>query len=81
MDHLVKLHLLHFSGLQNHENLSTKLAPVKPKDKNYVELVELLKQQFASESNEIVENYRFYIRRQREGDNEKEKLQKNLQQS
>lgn len=63
-----RMNILHYIGLQNYENLVIKLSPVKPKDRTYTELVQLLESEFSPAPNEIVENYRFHLRKQRDGE-------------
>lgn len=56
--------LLHFMGGETYDVVSDKLAPVKPQTKNYDEIVQLLEQHFNPEPLEILENFRFWCRRQ-----------------
>lgn len=60
--------LLHYVGQATYDVVCDKLAPAKPKDKTYKDLVELLESHFDPKPLEIVENYRFHMRKQQDGE-------------
>lgn len=60
--------LLHYMGQQTYNILCDKLAPVKATTKAYAEIETLLKEHFDPAPLEIVENYKFHLRKQMEGE-------------
>lgn len=56
--------LLHYMGGETYDILSDKLAPVRPNQKTYAEVVETLQAHFNPEPLEILENFRFKCRKQ-----------------
>lgn len=56
--------LLHYIGTDTYDLLWDKLAPTTPEAKTYEQLVEILKNVFDPTPLEIVENYRFHLRKQ-----------------
>lgn len=66
---VMRVHLLlHYVGQSTYNTICDKLAPEKPNEKSYEALVELLQTHFDPKPLEIVENYRFHMRKQREGE-------------
>ncbi|XP_055910903.1 uncharacterized protein K02A2.6-like [Eupeodes corollae] len=61
--------LLHFMGSETYDILCDKLSPAQPNDKTFKDIVELLEQHFNPDPLEIVENYKFHLRKQQEGEN------------
>ncbi|KAK9739488.1 hypothetical protein QE152_g8990 [Popillia japonica] len=62
-----KKHLLsHYMGQEAYDILSDKLAPQKPQDKSYQEIEGTLQTFFEHQPLEIVENYKFHLRKQAE---------------
>lgn len=66
--------LLHYIGQDTYNTLCDKLTPEKPVQKSYAELVKLLENHFEPKPLEIVENYRFHLRKQQDGENIEEYL-------
>ncbi|KAK9674931.1 hypothetical protein QE152_g40760 [Popillia japonica] len=64
--------LLHYIGQEAHDILSDKVAPKKAQEKSYEEVVEILGSFFESKPLEIVENYKFHLRKQAEGESVEE---------
>lgn len=60
--------LLHYVGQTTYNIVCDKLSPTKPTEKSYKELVEVLQEHFDPKPLEIVENYRFHLRKQHEGE-------------
>lgn len=61
----VKLHmLLHYMGGETYDILSDKLAPERPHQKTYDQVVAVLEAHFNPEPLEILENFRFHCRKQ-----------------
>lgn len=63
-----KVMLLHYMGQEAYNVLCDKIAPHKPTDKTYEEIVKSMKEYYEPEPLEIVENYRFHLRKQKEGE-------------
>ncbi|XP_055915493.1 uncharacterized protein K02A2.6-like [Eupeodes corollae] len=61
--------LLHFMGSETYDILCDKLSPAQPNDKTFKDIVELLEQHFNPDPLEIVENNKFHLRKQQEGEN------------
>ncbi|KAK9720235.1 hypothetical protein QE152_g22173 [Popillia japonica] len=59
--------LLHYIGQEAYDILSDKVALKKAQEKSYEELVEILGYFFEPKPLEIVENYKFHLRKQAEG--------------
>lgn len=56
--------MLHYIGMETYDLLCDKVAPVKPEDRTYEQLKAILKAIFDPTPLEIVENYRFHLRKQ-----------------
>lgn len=66
---VMKVHLLlHYVGQSTYNTICDKLAPVKANSKTYSELVGILQTHFDPKPLEIVENYRFHMRKQQDGE-------------
>lgn len=63
-DDLKRPMLLHYMGGENYDIVSDKMAPDKPQEKTYDEIVQLLETHFNPRPLEILENFRFKCRRQ-----------------
>lgn len=61
--------LMHYMGQETYNVLCDKLAPIKPSEKSYAEIETLMKEHFEPQPLEIVENFKFHLRKQQ--DNEK----------
>lgn len=59
--------LLHYMGMETYEILSDMVAPTKPSALTYQNIVERIKRHLEPEVREIVENYKFHLRKQNEG--------------
>lgn len=56
--------LLHYIGMDTYDLLCDKVAPIRPEVKTYEQIKEILKAIFDPTPLEIVENYRFHLRKQ-----------------
>lgn len=56
--------LLHYIGMETYDLLCDKLAPTTPEEKTYDQIISIHKQIFDPLPLEIVENYRFHLRKQ-----------------
>lgn len=64
-----KLHmLLHYMGQDTYDMLCDKLAPSKPHEETYENIVKMLGEHFDPKPLEIVENFRFHLRKQQEAE-------------
>lgn len=60
-----KIHLLLiYMGSETYDVLCDKLAPIKPTDRTYDQIKEILKTIYDPDPLEIMENYRFHLRKQ-----------------
>lgn len=60
--------LITYMGSEAYDTLCDKLSPEKPLDKSFEEITKTLKDFFEPEKNEILENYRFHLRKQKENE-------------
>lgn len=60
--------LLHYISMDSYNVLCDKLAPEKPQTKTYAEIETLLKTHYEPAPLEIVENYKFHLRKQADGE-------------
>lgn len=60
--------LLHYMGQETYDVLCDKMSPAEPTSKSYAQIVCLLDQHFDPQPLEIVENYRFHLRKQQDGE-------------
>lgn len=60
--------LLHYICMDSYNVLCDKLAPEKPQTKTYAEIETLLKTHYEPAPLEIVENYKFLLRKQADGE-------------
>ncbi|XP_062712744.1 uncharacterized protein LOC134289928 [Aedes albopictus] len=63
-DHAKLPMLLHYMGGETYDTVSDRLAPEKPQTKSYDDIVQLLESHFNPRPLEILENFRFWCRRQ-----------------
>lgn len=56
--------LLHYMGMETFDILCDKLAPAKPAEKTYEQIRDILQAFYDPKPLEIVENYRFHLRKQ-----------------
>lgn len=61
-----KMFLLHYMGSQTYVILSNKVAPLKPSEMTYDDIVKILGDHFEPKANEILERYRLNLRKQKE---------------
>ena len=62
---LKRQYLLHYMGAATYNVLCDKLLPKAPEEKTYDEIVTILTEHFDPKPNEILENYRFHLRKQK----------------
>ena len=60
--------LLYHVGPDTYNVICDKLAPAEPQDQKYNEMITTLRLYFDPKPLEIVENYRFHLRKQQEGE-------------
>ena len=60
--------LLHHIGQDTYNVICDKIAPAEPQDQKYDEIIATLRLHFDPKPLEIVENYRFHLRKQQEGE-------------
>lgn len=60
--------LLHFIGSDTYNILCDKLTPQIPEEKSYQEIVTILQDHFDPKPNELLENFRFNMRKQKESE-------------
>lgn len=61
-----KKYILHFMGSETYNVLCDRIYPKTPNELNFVEVGETLKEYFDPVPNEILENYRFHLCKQKE---------------
>lgn len=65
-----KIHfILHFMGQESFDLVCDKIAPTSPYEKTYKDITDLLKEHYDPAPLEIMENYRFHLRKQKEHEN------------
>lgn len=57
--------LLHYMGTATYDFLCDKVLPIVPEDMSYENIVQVLEDNFNPKGNEILENYRFHLRKQK----------------
>lgn len=66
--------ILHYMGQRTYNMLCDKISPAKASQLTYAQIVGKLSEHFDPEPLEIVENYRFHLRKQEEGESAEDYL-------